>query len=493
MVWLLVAARRRKFALAARFAEPIMLARLTPLPSSVRSAFKATALLVGLALLIAGAARPRWGVYFETVHAKGVDLFVLLDVSRSMLAEDVAPNRLMRAKADIRDLLQKLSGDRVGLIVFAGAPVVKVPLTTDHAFLLSALDEVDPLSAPRGGSLIGDAIRKAIASLGLRGDHDQVIVLITDGEDQDSYPTDAAKQAAEAGIKIFTVGLGDPGEGRRVPIRDKSGNLTYLQHEGREVWSKMDEKLLKEIAVSTSGAYVPAKTLAYDLGEIYTQHLQKLTRGELASEKRKRYGEQYQLFLVAGLVLLMLDGLISRFPKVKTRERDDNAESSRHTPRVVPTDGTRSVTTTLSRRSTSVVCWPIMIAILAGTSQVRCVWADAARDIRTGVANHEAGKFDLAEKLFAEAEKQLPKNPLALYDRACSLAALGKLDEAEEIQRRFTSHCQQPLQLGLSRWHAREGEIRRQARGCIARSAGSRSQVARRSSDALSRLFASRS
>ena len=232
-----------------------------------------------------------------------------------MLAEDVSPNRLERAKSDIRDLLAKLPTDRVGLLVFTGPPIVRVPLTTDHAFLLSALDEVDPTSAPRGGSLIGDAIRKAIESLGPHGDRDQVMVLITDGEDHDSYPTEAAKQAAEQGIKVFTVGLGDSGEGRRVPIRDNAGNLTYLQHDGREVWTKMDETLLKEIAVSTGGAYVPAKTSVYDLGEIYVQHLQKLTRGELKSEKRKRYSERYQMFLFVGLALLMVDMLTPRFPR----------------------------------------------------------------------------------------------------------------------------------------------------------------------------------
>jgi Ca-activated chloride channel homolog len=175
------------------------------------------------------------------------------------------------------------------------------------------LDEVDTTSAPRGGSLIGDAIRKALESIEPRADRDQVLVLITDGEDQDSFPAEAAKQAAQRGIKIFAVGLGDTEAGRRIPVLDEKGNRTFVQEGGQDVVSKMDEKLLKEIALTTNGAYVPARTRAYDLGRIYDEHLSKLTRGEISSEKRKRYSERFQIFLVAGLALLLFESAVSRF------------------------------------------------------------------------------------------------------------------------------------------------------------------------------------
>jgi len=151
------------------------------------------AVLLGLAALILASARPRFGVYYDRVVQRGVDLFVLIDVSRSMLAEDVKPNRIERAKADVRDLLTRLAGDRVGLIAFAGKAVVKVPLTTDQGFFRMALDELGPGSAPRGGSLIGDAIRKAMEAMEPRQDRDQILVLITDGEDHDSFPAEAAR------------------------------------------------------------------------------------------------------------------------------------------------------------------------------------------------------------------------------------------------------------------------------------------------------------
>ena len=214
---LIAYAQRRRAAAARNFADEPMLLRLMPALVKVRPWIKTVLLLLGLASIVVAAARPRYGVYFEKVARRGVDCFVLLDVSRSMLAEDAAPNRLERAKADVRDLLKKLAGDRVGLIAFAGRPAVKVPLTTDDAFFRSALDEVDTHSAPRGGTLIGDAIRKAIEIMPQRTDHDQIIVLLTDGEDQESYAREAAEAAAERGIRIFTVGLGDSAEGVHPP------------------------------------------------------------------------------------------------------------------------------------------------------------------------------------------------------------------------------------------------------------------------------------
>lgn len=313
--WLLFHALRKRRAAALAFADAAMAARLMPALGGARPWVKGAALLCGLACLIAAGARPRFGEYYEKVTQRGVDLFVLVDVSRSMLAEDVAPNRLERAKADVRDLLARLAGDRVGLIAFAGKAVVKVPLTTDRGFFLAALDELDPASAPRGGSLIGDAIRKAMESMEPRADRERVVVLITDGEDHDSYPAEAAGQAAEKGIRIFAVGLGDPNEGARVPTRDDAGRLAYLKYAGAEVWSKMDEKLLEQIALTTQGAYIPAKTRAYDLGEVYVNHLAQLSQGEILAEKRKRFRDRFQIFLALGIALLAFSRLLPAYPR----------------------------------------------------------------------------------------------------------------------------------------------------------------------------------
>jgi Ca-activated chloride channel family protein len=330
LAWLLVHAHRKRAAAGRRFIEPVMVRRLMPAVGGARPWLKGTAVILGVGCVIFAGARPRFGVYYENVTARGVDLLVLLDVSRSMLAEDVAPNRLERAKSDIRDLLKKLAGDRVGLVVFAGKPVLKVPLTTDQGFFQIVLDEVDPRSAPRGGTMIGDGIRMCMQSMPPRMDRDQVIVLITDGDDQDSMPKEAAEQAAKRGIRIFTVGLGDEREGARVPLREGGKSVGYLKYEGKEQWLQLKPDLLKQIALTTGGAYIPAGTRAYDLGEIYEEHLAGLARGEDAvSENRKRYREQFQLFLCLGIAMLLGSALVPEYPAQRKSPRAGLQEAGR--------------------------------------------------------------------------------------------------------------------------------------------------------------------
>jgi len=311
---LLVYAHRKRLATAQLFAERAMLGRLLPAGQPARPWLKAGAIVLGIGLLVFAAAGPRFGVYFQEVAQRGADVFVLLDVSRSMTAEDVAPSRLERAKSDIRDLLARVRGDRVGLIAFAGKAEVKVPLTNDQGFFEMMLDEIDTTSAPRGGTCIGDAIRKAIEALPERTDRDQALVLITDGEDHESYPEEAARAAAERGIRIFTVGMGDTTEGARIPVRDESGNLRYMRYAGKEVWSKADEGLLAKLAILTGGAYIPAGTKAYDLGQVvYEDHLASLARGEYQSQERRRYHERFQWFAAAGLALLLAQMAVGEY------------------------------------------------------------------------------------------------------------------------------------------------------------------------------------
>ena len=313
--YLIVRAHYKKRATAIQFVDKKMASRLMPRFDLLRTWVKALLAMMAATLLIVAVARPRFGEYFDEVSGRGVDLFVVLDVSRSMLAEDVKPNRLDRAKSDILDLLKRLEGDRVGLIVFAGKPIVQVPLTTDQPFYRLMLEDVDTDSAPRGGTMIGDAIRKALSSMEPQADRDQAIVLITDGGDQDSFPAEAAQQAAQRNVRIITIGLGDVGEGARIPNRAEDGSLSFVQHEGQEIWSKMDETLLEEIATTTRGAYVPAQTLSYDLGQIYDDHLVKLTQGEINTEKRRHLQERFQWFGAAGLLLLLWDVLLPSYRK----------------------------------------------------------------------------------------------------------------------------------------------------------------------------------
>jgi Ca-activated chloride channel family protein len=325
---LLWRAHRRRIVAASRFADGKMMGKLAPIPSSSREFFRGALLLVALALLIVAVACPRFGERIEQLETRGTDVMVLLDVSKSMLAKDVAPSRLERAKSDIRDLLGRLRSDRVGLIAFAGAPTVQVPLTHDQGFYQTMLQEISPQSAPRGGSLIGDAIRKALEVMKSSPDRDQVLIIITDGEDHDSYPDEAARQAAERNVKIITVGIGDETEGQRIPILDESGNQQFVQHEGKVIWSKLDEALLRRIALTTGGAYIPAKTRNYDLGQIYDEHLSDLSRTELRTEKRARRQHQFQWFAAIALGLLLLKSWFPRYP----RKSSTNNRSSQNQP-----------------------------------------------------------------------------------------------------------------------------------------------------------------
>ena len=260
-------------------------------------------------------------------------------------------------------------------------------------------------------------------SLEVTRDRDQVIVLITDGEDHDSFPQEAAEQAAEREIKIFTVGLGDPQEGRRIPVRDAAGSVRYLKHEGQEVWSRMDERLLKEIALKTSGAYIPARTRTYDLGQIYEDHLANLTRGEIQAEKRKRYAERFQWFVFAGLAALLAEMLVARYP------RTPNAVEPTEDPAARP--ASRSRRPGRSRRSTAAV--GVVLAGLTWLPPADASVGEAARHVREGVQHFQDGQYAEAAKRFAEADVALPDNPRIAYDRACA-AAVGKdLDKAVEL------------------------------------------------------------
>lgn len=312
--WLVVRAQRGRSSDAASFADAQMLRRLMPDARPWRTWVKAIAALLGLACVVAAASRPQFGASVAETSERGADLVVLLDVSRSMLAEDVAPNRLSAAKDGIRSLLDQTRGDRVGLIVFAGKCVLKAPLTTDRGFVREVLEDIDTRSAPRGGTRLGDAIAKALEVLPPAEDRDQAIVLITDGEDHDSQPEAAARQAAERNVKIFTVLLGDSGTGARIPQSDGSGRSTFLRYEGQEVWSKANEGLLRQIAARTGGVFILAGSGGYHLGPTWRELLASLNRGEIREEKRISYTEQFQWFLGAGILLLAVDVAVPRYP-----------------------------------------------------------------------------------------------------------------------------------------------------------------------------------
>jgi Ca-activated chloride channel homolog len=213
-----------------------MLAKINNSVSLKKQIFKAFLLVLAFVLIVLALTEPKWNPQPQQIRRQGRDVAILLDTSRSMLAEDIKPNRLERSKIAISDLLEVLKGDRVAIVTFAGNATVKCPLTQDYAFVRMALADITTESTSRGGTMIGDAIRKAADEVFDKESREfKDIILITDGEDHDSFPVEAARKAAEDGVRIIAIGLGDDNTGSRIPITGPDGQTTFLKYQGQEV------------------------------------------------------------------------------------------------------------------------------------------------------------------------------------------------------------------------------------------------------------------
>ncbi len=276
--------------------------------SRPRQILKAGLLLLSTVFLVLTLMRPWGDPRQETVRKKGRDVVFLLDVSKSMLAEDLKPNRLERAKLAIQDALKIMKGDRVGLVIFSGNNALKCPLTHDYDFFLTVLEKVSPDDVSRGGTNIGDAVRTASRKVfGQKEGKFRDIVLITDGEDHGSMPEKAAEEAAKFGIRIHTVGLGSP-DGTRVPAARTADR--YLRYNNEYVRSRLDEKSLREIAAATLGTYIPVQTGTMDLGRLYEQVIATAEKKEEQSRRATVWSEWYQSFLLVAMALLVVEGTI---------------------------------------------------------------------------------------------------------------------------------------------------------------------------------------
>ena len=309
VIVLFVLELRSRGALSA-FLSPVMQRRLTAQASFERTVVRLGLLLLSLMAGVEALMQPRAAGQLESekLSTASADVMFVLDVSRSMLAEDVAPNRLARAKAEIDQLdaqLRKLdTPSRVGLIAFAGRAALVCPLTPDHSFFSTALSTVDTRSAGKGGSKVGEAIKAAVRGFPAEQGA-KLMVLITDGDDQDQYTQEAAKAARDAGVKIVVVGLGSE-QGSEITLRDPhTGAKTTLMHDGKPVISKLDGAALRKIALTTEGAYIPAGTSAIDLESIMKSHVAPIVKAAAATVTRQIPAERYQWPVLLSLVLLL--------------------------------------------------------------------------------------------------------------------------------------------------------------------------------------------
>lgn len=310
--------RRRQAGLL--FAESGLLDRLIVHLSARRRWAKSAVVLGALALIVLALSRPAWNPKPKKVERQGRDVVFALDVSKSMLAEDLAPNRLERAKLAILDCVETLQGDRVGLIAFAGAAAAKCPLTLDYGFFRSMAEDISVNSITRGGTLIGDAVRLAVDQV-FDDEEKQYkdLVLITDGEDHDSFPVQAAEEAGQKGIRLLAIGLGDESQGQRIPITDEHGQKTFLKYQGQEVWSKLDANTLRQMVEKTPGGqYLNVATGTFDLGQIYQDLIASAEKKALESQTVTLYEEKFQIFIALAFIALCTETAISERRKVKT-------------------------------------------------------------------------------------------------------------------------------------------------------------------------------
>lgn len=320
IVFFIWAARSRRRALI-QFGNLKLLEKLMVAHSPARRNAKIALLLSALLCFLIALARPQIGTKLEEVKRTGRDIFIAVDVSISMQAEDIKPSRLAKAKHEVSGFINRLEGDRIGLIVFAGEAFVQCPLTLDYGAARMFLDIIDPSLIPVQGTAIGEAISKAAASFVQQERKHKVLILITDGEDTVADPMEAAKLAEKEGIVIYTVGIGSR-QGVPIPLFDHQGNRTGFKKdmEGNVVTSKLDPLMLEKIALQTNGKYYQATPSEMELSKIYNA-VNQMEAKELSSRIFSQYEDRFQYFLALGLLLLLLELFLPERKSVKIEWR----------------------------------------------------------------------------------------------------------------------------------------------------------------------------
>ena len=294
---------RRRKALQA-FGDEALVKELMPRYSAVKGWLRCLLVALAFACFVVGLARPMVGAALKEHQTNGAEIMICLDVSNSMLAEDYSPNRLDRAKLAISRLTDKLQDDRIGLIVFAGTAFVQLPVTTDYVSAKMFLGSIDTGSVPVQGTAMGDAIFTGIRSFSAQSEKSRVIIVISDGENHEDDPVAAAKEAAENGIRVYTIGVGSS-EGQPIPYE---GGL-MKDKEGEIVVTRLDEDMLRRVAKAGNGAYVHAGNDEFGLNPIIDD-IRRLEDEEFGSLVFEEYNEQYMYFFGIALALLVIEMLI---------------------------------------------------------------------------------------------------------------------------------------------------------------------------------------
>ena len=294
LVVLFIQAERKTAQRLRDFVSLRLMPQLTASVDRFRRGTRFALQLLALGAAFVALAQPRWGYVFEDTKRKGIDLLIAVDTSRSMLSNDVLPNRLQRVKLAAQDLIAELQGDRVGLIAFAGRAFLQAPLTIDYDAAVEAINDLDTKTIPEGGTNISEAITLATRTYGKSAVGNRALVIFTDGEDLNGDAVKAAKDAAGAGIRIFTIGVGTP-QGSLIPVNGEDGGTAFVKDEkGQVVKSKLDEKRLREIAQDTAGFYLHLENGPATMQQLFTEGLGTLTAKEMDVRLSRRPIERYE-------------------------------------------------------------------------------------------------------------------------------------------------------------------------------------------------------
>jgi Ca-activated chloride channel homolog len=438
MLWLLLAippalvaffwwSARARQRLLTQFIQARLLPSLTLGISPTRQKIRIGCLVAAVVCLILALARLQWGFDWEEVKQRGLDIVVAIDSSKSMLAEDIAPNRLARAKLAALDLMQRAKADRLGLVAFAGSAFLQCPLTFDDAAFRQSVESLDVNTIPQGGTAIAEAIETALTAY-KEGDNYKVLVLVTDGEDHDSGAVAAAEKAAKEGLRIYTIGIGTA-EGELLRVKDAKGNSDYVRDEqGNVVKSHLNERLLQEIASATEGGFYLPLRGAKAIDTLYDQGLAALPKSQHQEKLVRRYHERYHWPLAFAIVLLLIEML---FPE---RKRERSAKHAKHA-KVKPSNGSPPIPAQPARSLPSLLSlWSLgcCLVLPVGTAQ-----ASPSRALR----EYKAGQYEESLKEYERLLKKNKDDPRLHFNAG---AAAYKHQQFDEAAKQFNATLSAP-------------------------------------------------
>jgi Ca-activated chloride channel family protein len=400
LIGLLFWSWRVKQKLIRQFVAARLASSLTVGVSPARERVRSVLMVAAVAGILCALARPQWGFAWEEAKQQGLDIIVAIDTSRSMLARDVMPNRLERSKLAVIDLMRQAKSDRMGLVVFAGDAFLQAPLTLDEQAFQQAVDAVAVGIVPVGGTSLSSAIRTTLAAFSKENDNHKIMVLFTDGEDHDvdTETMAAVKEAEEAGMRIFTIGVGTP-EGEMLRVTDEQGNTSFVKDdEGNAVKSHLNEKLLREIATEANGFYLPLQG-ANPMETLYSRGLAPLPKGEETTRLTRVYQERYHWFLGFAVICLAFEALLP--------------ERSRERPRRV-----RSAAPALQKAAAALA---LLLIPLSGFGSPSSAFHE-----------YQAGDFTNAFNEFNRLAQQKTNDYRLHYDAGAAAYKARKLDAAEK-------------------------------------------------------------